>query len=113
MAALPLVLVAPPTSDQIPLASRHLHERAIVVDGHADMPQRMLDGLNPVFFSVWMPGTIMGSAVAVRALAQIKAVRNAVRTHPTGAPPLSERNSPRSAAIVIRMASICDTGRTR
>lgn len=83
---------------------RDLHARSIVIDGHADTTQRLLDphfdigrrhrdgsvdiprirdgGLDAIFFAIWMPGTITGPAAVTRALAQIDAVLNTVRTHP-------------------------------
>jgi membrane dipeptidase len=103
-AALPALLMA--QSADIPMASaaRQLHDRAIVIDGHADTPQRMIDarfdlgvrhqdgnldiprmregGLDAIFFSIWMPGTVTGPPAVKRALEQIEAVHAAVRTHP-------------------------------
>src|SRR5439155_17436878 len=102
--ALPALLVA--QSANIPMRStaRQLHDRAIVIDGHADTTQRLLDktfdftvrhpdgnldlprmregGLDAVFFSIWVPGTVTGQRAVTRALAQIEAVRDLALNHP-------------------------------
>jgi membrane dipeptidase len=85
--------------------ARQLHERAIVVDTHDDTTQRLLfekdfdigkrdadgsvdiprmreGGLDALFFSIWMPGTVTGPAAVKGALQQIDKVREAVRLHP-------------------------------
>jgi membrane dipeptidase len=85
--------------------ARQLHMNAIVVDTHADTPQRMLydktfdigarhpdgsidaprmkeGGLDAEFFSIWVPSTLTGPPAITRALDLIDAVRQAVRTHP-------------------------------
>ena len=82
-----------------------VHERAIVVDTHADTTQRLIfdpkfdlgvrhgdgnldiprmkeGGLDAVFFSIWVPSDVTGLPAVKRALDQIDAVREAVRTHP-------------------------------
>jgi membrane dipeptidase len=82
-----------------------VHERAIVVDTHADTPQRLVfdptfdigtrhtdghidvprmkeGGLDAVFFSIWVPSDVTGPIAVKRAFDQIDAVREAVRTHP-------------------------------
>jgi membrane dipeptidase len=92
-------------SNELALKTRQLHERAIVVDAHADTPQRMLfekgfdigrsteagsidiprmreGGLDALFFSIWMPGDVTGPRVVKGALQQIDKVREAVRLHP-------------------------------
>jgi membrane dipeptidase len=85
--------------------ARDVHMRAIVVDTHDDTTQRLVDekgfdiaarnktgsidiprmregGLDALFFSIWITGDITGPAAVKRALDQIDAVREAVRTHP-------------------------------
>jgi membrane dipeptidase len=85
--------------------ARQLHDRAIVVDTHADTPQRMLfdktfdlgarhkdgsidiprmreGGLDALFFSIWVPSDVSGPPGVKRALDLIDAVREAVRRHP-------------------------------
>ncbi len=81
-----------------------LHRRALVLDTHADTTQQMIyeafdlearasqghvdiprmreGGLDAVFFSIWMPGTLSGPDVVKRSLRQIDAVREQVRRHP-------------------------------
>jgi membrane dipeptidase len=103
-AALAPGLLAQSVSDQRDSRAQQVHQRAIVIDGHADTPQRLLDsrfdiavrhdtgnldiprmregGLDAVFFSIWVPGTVRGSLAVKRALVQIEAVRSAVRAHP-------------------------------
>ena len=103
-AALP-VLMAAQSGDQVSDRARQLHMRAIVVDTHDDTTQRLVGdksfdiakrnttgnidiprmregGLDAIFFSIWMNGDITGPAAVKRALDQIDAVREAVRTHP-------------------------------
>ena len=81
-----------------------VHHRAIVVDSHADTTQRLVfdptfdigarhsdgnldlprmkeGGLDGVFFSIWVPSDVTGLPAVKRALDQIDAVREAVRTH--------------------------------
>lgn len=87
-----------------PASARKLHFDAIVIDTHDDTTQRMLDpsfdlgqrhaegsidiprmregGLDAVFFSIWIPGTVTGEAAVQRALTQIAAVQRQVATHP-------------------------------
>ena len=85
--------------------ARQLHERAIVVDTHDDTTQRLIfektfdigarnkdgnidiprmreGGLDAIFFSIWVTGDVTGPIAVKRALDQIDAVREAVRTHP-------------------------------
>jgi membrane dipeptidase len=81
-----------------------LHRRSLVLDTHADTTQQMIyesfdlgarasrghvdiprmreGGLDAVFFSIWMPGTLSGPDVVKRSLRQIDAVREQVRRHP-------------------------------
>ena len=101
-AALPLIVVA--QSEKISAHARDLHFHSIVVDTHDDTTQRLLDpnfnlgvrhddgnidiprmregGLDAIFFSIWIPGTITGPAAVEKALDQIAAVRETVRRHP-------------------------------
>src|SRR5580765_2380163 len=95
----PVLLVA-----QAPNA-RDVHDRAIVIDTHADTTQRLIfdpkfniaerhgdgnidiprmreGGLDALFFSIWVPSEVTGPTAVRRALDQIDAVREAVRTHP-------------------------------
>jgi membrane dipeptidase len=85
--------------------ARRVHDGAIVVDTHGDTTQRLIfdkafdigarqasgsidiprmreGGLDAIFFSIWTTGDVTGPAAVKRALQQIDAVREAVRTHP-------------------------------
>jgi membrane dipeptidase len=97
-------LVAAVNSDNISARAKKLHFSSIVVDTHDDTTQRFLDarfdigarhgdgsidvprmregGLDAIFFSIWIPSKIIGPEAVNRALAQIEAVREQVRTHP-------------------------------
>ena len=92
-------------SDQVSPRAKQVHERAIVVDTHDDTTQRLIfdktfdlgarnkdgnidiprmreGGLDAIFFSIWVTGDVTGPLAVKRALDQIDAVREAVRTHP-------------------------------
>jgi membrane dipeptidase len=82
-----------------------LHFSSIVVDTHDDTTQRLLDpkfnlgarhpdgsidiprmregGLDAIFFSIWIPGTVTGPSAVRRAEDQIAAVRQAVARNPS------------------------------
>ena len=85
--------------------ARQLHSSAIVIDTHDDTTQRLIfdsafdigvrqtsgsidiprmreGGLDAIFFSIWTTGDVTGPIAVKRALQQIDAVREAVRTHP-------------------------------
>jgi membrane dipeptidase len=84
--------------------ARDLHFNSIVVDTHDDTTQRLLDpkfdfaarhtdgsvdaprmregGMDAIFFSIWIPGTVTGPVAVERALTQIAAVRETVARHP-------------------------------
>jgi membrane dipeptidase len=105
VAAASMLAQAPAPSPPISAGARQLHMDAIVIDTHADTPQRMLfekgfdigqrhangqidiprmreGGLDAEFFSIWVPSTITGPPAVKRALDLIDSVREAVRTHP-------------------------------
>jgi membrane dipeptidase len=85
--------------------AKELHAKSIVVDTHDDTTQRLLDpnfdfgarhsdgnvdiprmregGLDAIFFSIWIPGTVTGQPAVDRATAQIEAVRRTVVAHPS------------------------------
>jgi membrane dipeptidase len=91
-------------ADEIATRARSLHFSSIVVDTHDDTTQRLLDhnfdlgrrdtigsidiprmkegGLGAIFFAVWMPSKIRGPEAVSRALVQIDALREQVRSHP-------------------------------
>jgi membrane dipeptidase len=84
--------------------ARALHFSSIVIDTHDDTTQRLMDphfnlderhtdgnidiprmkagGLDGIFFSIYMPGTITGPIAVQKALDQIAAVRDQARLHP-------------------------------
>ena len=85
-------------------AARVVHDRAIVIDTHADTTQRLIfdpkfnigdrhrdgnvdiprmrdGGLDAEFFSIWVPSDVTGPIAVKRAFDQIDAVREMVRTH--------------------------------
>jgi membrane dipeptidase len=84
--------------------AKKLQSSSIVVDTHDDTTQRLLDptfdlaarqsdgnidiprmregGLTAIFFSIWIPGKIMGPEAVQKALKQIDAVRETIRKHP-------------------------------
>jgi membrane dipeptidase len=51
-------------------------------DGHVDIPRMRDGGLDALFLSIWVDGRTQGPAAVQKALDQIDAVREAVRTHP-------------------------------
>jgi membrane dipeptidase len=91
------------TGDDISARAKKLHFSSLVVDSHDDTTQRFLDGkfdlgarnstgsidiprmregnLGAIFFAIWMPSKITGPKAVHRAVVQIDAVREAVRTH--------------------------------
>ncbi|HKV60877.1 MAG TPA: dipeptidase [Candidatus Acidoferrum sp.] len=97
-------LAAAVTADDISARAKKLHFSSIVVDTHDDTTQRLLDGkfdigarndtgsidiprmkeggLGAIFFSIWIPSKVTGPEAINRAMAQIDAVREQVRTHP-------------------------------
>lgn len=94
---------AQPASAVTPQA-RALHTRALVLDthddttqrfifegfdlghrdpkGHIDIPRMREGGLDALFFSIWIEGTVTGPEAVKRSLRQIDAVREQVRRHP-------------------------------
>ena len=101
--ALPLALTQQSTT--ITPQAKKLHAKSIVIDTHDDTTQRLLDpnfdlgkrhddgnvdiprmregGLDAIFFSIWIPGTVTGQPAVDRAMAQIEAVRRTVAAHPS------------------------------
>src|SRR5207245_4108325 len=105
--AAPVVVATQQASEAVVVSerARQLHTHAIVVDTHDDTTQRLVSdkkfdigarnsdgnidiprmregGLDALFFSIWTPGDVVGPAAVKRAMDQIDAVREAVRTHP-------------------------------
>ncbi len=99
-----VLLAAAVNSGDISARAKKVHFSSIVVDTHDDTTQRFLDGqfdigarhtdgsidvprmreggLSAIFFSIWIPSKITGPDAVNRALTQIEAVREQVRTHP-------------------------------
>ncbi|HEV3062214.1 MAG TPA: dipeptidase [Vicinamibacterales bacterium] len=100
-----LVVLSVPAVVLTQTQAARVHERAIVVDTHADTTQRLVfdpkfnigerhgdgnidiprmkdGGLDALFFSIWVPSDVTGPPAVKRAFDQIDAVREAVRAHP-------------------------------
>ena len=98
-------LVLTQSGIQVSDRAKQLHDRAIVIDSHDDTTQRLVydktfkiearnpngnidiprmreGGLDALFFSIWVPSDVTGAPAVKKALDQIDAVREAVRTHP-------------------------------
>ena len=97
-------MVVAASAQSVSEKAKKLQSSSIVVDTHDDTTQRLLDpkfdlaarqtdgnidiprmregGLTAIFFSIWIPGKIMGPEAVQTALKQIDAVRETVRKHP-------------------------------
>ncbi len=117
-----------PADSPVSARAKQLHERAIVVDTHDDTTQRLLDksfdigirntdgnidiprmregGLDALFFSIWMSGDVTGPLAVKRALDQIDAVREAVRTHPNDLVLATTAADIRRAAAAKKIAAL-------
>jgi membrane dipeptidase len=116
-------------SVQVSDRARQLHARAIVIDGHDDTTQRLIfdkpfnigarnangnldiprmkeGGLDALFFSIWVPADITGPVAVKRALVQIDAVREAVRTHPNDLVLATTATDVRRAAADRKIAAL-------
>jgi membrane dipeptidase len=107
--ALPALVLSqssqPAPADGVAARAKQVHDRAIVLDTHADTTQRMVfdprfniaerhgdgnidiprmrdGGMDALFFSIWVPSDVTGPIAVKRAFDQIDAVREAVRLHP-------------------------------
>jgi len=92
-------------ADAVSARAKQLHDRAIVIDTHADTPQRLFfdktydiavrqkngnidiprmreGGLDGLFFSIWVPSDVTGPPAVKRAMDLIDATREAARLHP-------------------------------
>src|SRR5271156_4773408 len=98
------LLALTPQSETVSKKARELHYSSIVVDTHDDTTQRLLDpqfnlgvrhsdgsidiprmregGLNAIFFSIWIPGSVTGPEAVKRAMDQIDLVRQQAALHP-------------------------------
>jgi len=132
LCALVPVLVATqsaPGDAAISPRAKQLHERAVVIDTHDDTTQRLVGdkafnigarnstgnidiprmregGLDAIFFSIWMDGKITGPVAVKRALDQIDAVREAVRTHPNDLMLATTAADIRRAAAAKKIAAL-------
>jgi membrane dipeptidase len=92
------------SADSISARARQLHYSSIVIDTHADTPQRFLfdqfdmgqrvaegcvdiprlreGGINAIFFALWVPVDITGVAATTRAFDLLHAVEEQIRRHP-------------------------------
>ncbi|MBI3401149.1 MAG: membrane dipeptidase [Acidobacteria bacterium] len=137
MCAAPAVLVVAAStlvvaqSQDAPVSARAkaLHDRAIVVDTHADTTQRLIfdprfniaerhsdgnidvprmrdGGMDALFFSIWVPSDVTGPPAVKRAFDQIDAVREAVRLHPNDLVLATTAAEVRKAAADHRIAAL-------
>jgi len=120
---------SPSADPPVSARAKQVHERAIVVDTHDDTTQRLLGdpafniaarndtgnidiprmregGLDAIFFSIWMDGAVTGPAAVKRALDQIDAVREAVRTHPNDLVLATTAADIRRAAAARKIAAL-------
>jgi membrane dipeptidase len=109
--------------------ARAVHDRAIVVDTHADTTQRLIfdpkfniaerhgdgnvdiprmrdGGMDALFFSIWVPSDVTGPAAVKRAYDQIDAVREAVRQHPNDLMLATTAADVRKAAAEKKIAAL-------
>ena len=100
-----LVATQSAPADGVSARAKQLHDRAIVIDTHADTPQRLFfdktfdiavrqkngnidiprmreGGLDGLFFSIWVPSDVTGPPAVKRAMDLIDATREAARLHP-------------------------------
>ena len=116
------------TQTNISPAARELHFQSIVVDTHDDTTQRLLDpkfdfgvrhtdgsvdiprmrdgGMDAIFFSIWIPGTVTGPAAVRRALQQIAAVRETVARHPNDLVLCTTAEEVRNAKAAKKIAAL-------
>jgi membrane dipeptidase len=124
---LPLLAVSSQTQP-ISQKARDLHFSSIVIDTHDDTTQRLLDpkfdlgvrhtdgsvdiprmregGLDALFFSIYIPGSITGSRAVERALEQIEAVRRQVTLHPNDLALATTAAEVRSAFAAHKIAAL-------
>lgn len=76
-------------------------------DGSVDIPRLREGGVDAVFFAIWTPGTVTGSAAVERAYAQFEAIRAHVTAHSqelvlarSASDILEARNSGRIALLI-------------
>ncbi|HEY4879741.1 MAG TPA: dipeptidase [Candidatus Acidoferrales bacterium] len=123
-----LSLLAVTAQTNISQQAHDLHFKSIVVDTHDDTTQRLLDpkfdfgarhtdgsvdiprmrdgGMDAIFFSIWIPGTVTGPAAVRRALQQIAAVRETVARHPNDLVLCTTAEEVRSAKAAKKIAAL-------
>lgn len=126
----PLLFLAQTASvEPISARAKQIHDRAIVIDTHADTTQRLLfektfdigvrqkngnvdiprmrdGGLDALFFSIWVPSDITGPPAVKRALDLIDRVREAVRSHPADLMLATTASDIRRAASEHKIAAL-------
>ena len=122
---LPLLALTP-QSQPVSQRARELHFRSIVVDTHDDTTQRLLDpkfdlgarhadgsidiprmregGLDAIFFSIYIPGSVTGPIAVQRALEQIDAVHRQIIVHPKDLALATTAGEIRSAFVAHKIA---------
>jgi len=123
-----LSLLAVTAQTNISQQAHDLHFNSIVVDTHDDTTQRLLDpkfdfgarhtdgsvdiprmrdgGMDAIFFSIWIPGTVTGPAAVRRALQQIAAVRETVARHPNDLVLCTTAEEVRNAKAAKKIAAL-------
>ena len=134
--AIPVAGFTQTPADPVSPRAKQLHDRAIVVDSHADTTQRLIfdeafdigkrnpngnidiprmreGGLDALFFSIWVPSEVTGPTAVKRALDQIDAVREAVRTHPHDLMLATTAADVRKAAAEHKIAALMGMNMTK
>jgi membrane dipeptidase len=116
-------------ADGVSPRAKQVHDRAIVVDTHADTTQRLFfektfdiaarnkngnidiprmreGGLDAVFFSIWVPSDVTGPPAVKRAFDLIDAAREAARLHPNDLTLATTAAEVRSAVKAGRIAAL-------
>ena len=123
-----LSLLAVTAQTNISQQAQDLHFNSIVVDTHDDTTQRLLDpkfdfgarhtdgsvdlprmrdgGMDAIFFSIWIPGTVTGPAAVQRAMQQIAAVRETVARHPNDLVLCTTAQEVRNAKAAKKIAAL-------
>ena len=123
-----LSLLAVTAQTNISQQAHDLHFNSTVVDTHDDTTQRLLDpkfdfgarhadgsvdiprmrdgGMDAIFFSIWIPGTVTGPAAVQRALQQIAAVRETVARHPNDLALCTTAEEVRNAKAAKKIAAL-------
>ena len=126
---LPVAVFTQSSTAGVSARAKQVHDAAIVVDSHDDTTQRLIfdktfdigartttgnldiprmreGGLDALFFSIWVPSDVTGADAVKRAMAQITAVRQAVRDHPKDLVLATTAAEVRTAAAGHRIAAL-------